>query len=238
MSLTALLATLSLTPSFLGNVLGQLCKMVACVPAPLPALQPHSSPARSQQPVKWSCTPLGQSAKASAAIKSWQALYLAKQWLTVHSLQVEHFRVKKQATMVEFKQMVADKWQIPVEQQRYWFWATRQNASVRVATPLGPEFDSTKVCEVRVCLASLQSLPSAFHPFHTLSCYLVACQYMRASASILCSCHRCGSHVPFHLPLCLSVCHFPSSSFFLSVFTIRHFFGLLAVHQSSLADCC
>lgn len=66
--------------------------------------------------------------------------------------QVEAFRVKKQTTVGEFKQMLADKWEVPVEQQRLWMWATRQNHSVRPSTVLDEKEDDTRVCDVRVCL--------------------------------------------------------------------------------------
>lgn len=64
--------------------------------------------------------------------------------------QVEAFRVKKQTTVGEFKQMLADKWEVPVEQQRLWMWATRQNHSVRPSTVLDEKEDDTRVCDVRV----------------------------------------------------------------------------------------
>ena len=60
--------------------------------------------------------------------------------------------MKKQTTVGEFKQMLADKWQVPVEQQRLWMWATRQNHSVRPSTVLDEKEDDTRVCDVRVCL--------------------------------------------------------------------------------------
>ncbi len=65
-------------------------------------------------------------------------------------MQVESFRVKKQTTLAEFKQMVAEKWGIAVEQQRFWMWATRQNRSVRPSTPLAPNSDENRVCDIRV----------------------------------------------------------------------------------------
>ena len=64
--------------------------------------------------------------------------------------QVEHFRVKRLTIMSDFKQLVAQKWQVPVDRQRYWHWATRQNHSVRVSSPLGAESDNVKVCDIRV----------------------------------------------------------------------------------------
>lgn len=78
-------------------------------------------------------------------------------------LQAEHFRVKKQTSMLEFKQLVAQKWQVPVDRQRYWHWATRQNQSVRVSCPVGLESDNVKVCDIRVgSNASLCLITSCF----------------------------------------------------------------------------
>ena len=65
-------------------------------------------------------------------------------------LQAEQFIVRKETTLIEFKHMVAQKWQIPKEKQQYWYWATRSNSSVRVTTPLGPQLDTTRVCDIRV----------------------------------------------------------------------------------------
>ena len=59
--------------------------------------------------------------------------------------------MKKQTTMLEFKQMLAEKWGVAVERQRFWMWATRQNRSVRPSTPLlGPNEDALRVCDIRV----------------------------------------------------------------------------------------
>eukprot|EP00899_Mesostigma_viride_P017736 jgi/Mesvir1/25964/Mv20952-RA.3 len=45
--------------------------------------------------------------------------------------QVKDFRVKKQMLFGEFKEQVAKELGIPVEQQRYWTWAKRQNHTFR-----------------------------------------------------------------------------------------------------------
>lgn len=65
-------------------------------------------------------------------------------------MQVESFRVKKQTTLAEFKQMIADKWGVVVGRQRFWMWATRQNRSVRPSTPLPANSDDARVCDIRV----------------------------------------------------------------------------------------
>lgn len=81
-------------------------------------------------------------------------------------LQAEHFRVKKQTSMLEFKQLVAQKLQVPVDRQRYWHWATRQNQSVRVSCPVGLESDNVKVCDIRVGSNASLCL--------TTSCFIIA----------------------------------------------------------------
>lgn len=67
-------------------------------------------------------------------------------------LQVEAFRVKKQTSIGEFKQMMADKWDVPVDKQRLWMWATRQNHSLRPSSILDDKDDDIRVCDVRVRL--------------------------------------------------------------------------------------
>lgn len=54
--------------------------------------------------------------------------------------------------------MVAEKWGIAVEQQRFWMWATRQNRSVRPSTPLAPSSDENRVCDIRVSVRNPQLL--------------------------------------------------------------------------------
>lgn len=71
-------------------------------------------------------------------------------------MQVEAFRVKKQTTIGEFKQMMADKWDVPVDKQRLWMWATRQNHSLRTSSILEDKDNDTRVCDVRVCLINPQ----------------------------------------------------------------------------------
>lgn len=66
-------------------------------------------------------------------------------------MQVESFRVKKQTTLGQFKQMMADKWNVPVDRQRLWTWATRQNRSIRPSNILDVKDDEIRVCDVRVC---------------------------------------------------------------------------------------
>ena len=68
----------------------------------------------------------------------------------LHAIQVESFRVKKQTTLAEFKQMLANKWQVPIERQRFWMWAVRQNRSLRPSSYLLPDADNTRVCDIRV----------------------------------------------------------------------------------------
>lgn len=67
---------------------------------------------------------------------------------------VESFRVKKQTTLAEFKQMLASKWQVPIERQRFWMWAVRQNRSLRPSSYLLPDADNTRVCDIREPMGS------------------------------------------------------------------------------------
>ena len=79
--------------------------------------------------------------------------FLIRAFSKPYVLQVEAFRVKKQTTLAEFKQMLADKWHVPVERQRLWTWATRQNQSVRPASVLAEDLE-TRVCDIRVCMGN------------------------------------------------------------------------------------
>ena len=48
--------------------------------------------------------------------------------------------------------MMADKWDVPVDKQRLWMWATRQNHSLRPSSILDDKDDDIRVCDVRVRL--------------------------------------------------------------------------------------
>ncbi|XRB03151.1 ubiquitin carboxyl-terminal hydrolase [Pycnococcus provasolii] len=62
---------------------------------------------------------------------------------------VRHFRVQKQMTFNDFKQMVEKEMSIPVECQRYWMWAKRQNQTYRPSRPLTHEEESMAVALIR-----------------------------------------------------------------------------------------
>ena len=51
-------------------------------------------------------------------------------------MQVEAICVKKQTTLGEFEQMMADRWNVSVHKQRLWIFIMRQNRSSRPCRPL------------------------------------------------------------------------------------------------------
>lgn len=88
--------------------------------------------------------------------------------------------------------MVAEKWQIPVERQRYWHWAKRQNMSVRISVPLGQESDATRVSEIRVSQQSMTSavlalLDQYWHCLLYVRCHMSRCGVITARRCMLCS---------------------------------------------------
>lgn len=52
---------------------------------------------------------------------------------------VQSFRIKKQVPFVLFKEQVAREFRIPVQCQRFWLWAKRQNHTFRPNRPLTPQ---------------------------------------------------------------------------------------------------
>lgn len=45
--------------------------------------------------------------------------------------QVKNFRVKKQMLFGDFRKLVAEELSVPVEHQRFWTFAKRQNSTLR-----------------------------------------------------------------------------------------------------------
>ena len=88
-------------------------------------------------------------------------------------MQVEAFRVKKQTSLGEFKQILAEKWNVPVERQRLWIWATRQNHSHRPSGILQDDADNMRVCDIRVS-ACLPTKPSHSGTLAVVSCCIDA----------------------------------------------------------------
>ena len=68
------------------------------------------------------------------------------------------FRVTNDTNWLQFKKIVAEKWGVPVKQQRYWYWVMRQNRSVRVASPLDAFTDHTPVCLIEVVVPAPVSI--------------------------------------------------------------------------------
>eukprot|EP00891_Asterochloris_glomerata_P000046 jgi/Astpho2/46/Aster-07498 len=62
---------------------------------------------------------------------------------------VKHYRVKKQTKFQEFRQMLADDLEVPLEQQRFWTWAKRQNSTYRPNNILTPADDEKRVMDLK-----------------------------------------------------------------------------------------
>ncbi|KAL5846161.1 hypothetical protein ACOSQ3_009685 [Xanthoceras sorbifolium] len=54
-------------------------------------------------------------------------------------LQILSFRIQKQTPFIAFKEEVAKEFGIPVQFQRFWIWAKRQNHTYRPNRPLLPQ---------------------------------------------------------------------------------------------------
>ncbi|XP_027931649.1 ubiquitin carboxyl-terminal hydrolase 13-like isoform X2 [Vigna unguiculata] len=62
---------------------------------------------------------------------------------------VRSFRVQKQTTFNLFKEEVAKEFDVPVQFQRYWIWAKRQNHTYRPNRPLTPAEEAQSVGQLR-----------------------------------------------------------------------------------------
>lgn len=62
---------------------------------------------------------------------------------------VKSYRIKKQTKFSDFKKTVADDLGIPVEKQRYWTWARRQNHTYRPARPLRADEEELSLMDLR-----------------------------------------------------------------------------------------
>ncbi|KAK4778356.1 hypothetical protein SAY87_018543 [Trapa incisa] len=62
---------------------------------------------------------------------------------------VRNFRVRKQMLFIQFKEEVAKEFGIPVQFQRFWLWAKRQNHTYRPNRPLTPLEESQCVGQLR-----------------------------------------------------------------------------------------
>ncbi|KAG9160409.1 hypothetical protein Leryth_008815 [Lithospermum erythrorhizon] len=62
---------------------------------------------------------------------------------------VHSFRIQKQMTFMLFKEEVAKEFGTPVEFQRYWVWAKRQNHTFRPNRPLTPQEETQTVGHLR-----------------------------------------------------------------------------------------
>uniref|UniRef100_J3NDH9 ubiquitinyl hydrolase 1 n=1 Tax=Oryza brachyantha TaxID=4533 RepID=J3NDH9_ORYBR len=62
---------------------------------------------------------------------------------------VRSFRIQKQLPFTSFKEEVAKEYGIPVQFQRFWLWAKRQNHTYRPNRPLGPQEEAQSVGQLR-----------------------------------------------------------------------------------------
>ncbi|OIT27340.1 PREDICTED: ubiquitin carboxyl-terminal hydrolase 12-like [Nicotiana attenuata] len=62
---------------------------------------------------------------------------------------VHSFRIQKQMAFTQFKEEVAKELGIPVQFQRYWLWAKRQNHTYRPNRPLTPQEEAQSVGQLR-----------------------------------------------------------------------------------------
>ncbi|XP_047307163.1 ubiquitin C-terminal hydrolase 12-like isoform X2 [Impatiens glandulifera] len=62
---------------------------------------------------------------------------------------VRHFRIQKQLPFNTFKEEIAKEYGIPVQFQRFWLWAKRQNHTYRPNRPLTPQEEAQSVGQVR-----------------------------------------------------------------------------------------
>jgi len=61
----------------------------------------------------------------------------------------EKFKLQKTAPFLLLKEQVAEKFGIPVEQQRYWLWSRRQNHTYRPTRPLTLAEEAMKIVQVK-----------------------------------------------------------------------------------------
>jgi ubiquitin carboxyl-terminal hydrolase 7 len=62
---------------------------------------------------------------------------------------VRSFRIQKQLPFTSFKEEVAKEYGIPVQSQRFWLWAKRQNHTYRPNRPLAPHEEVQSVGQLR-----------------------------------------------------------------------------------------
>ena len=62
---------------------------------------------------------------------------------------IHKLRIPKQAPFSEVKSQVEAQLQIPINQQRYWMWATRENTTYRPSKTVSPEEEETKLVELK-----------------------------------------------------------------------------------------
>jgi ubiquitin carboxyl-terminal hydrolase 7 len=73
------------------------------------------------------------------------------------------FWLNKQTPFVDFKRQVAAELGVPMEQQRYWTWAMRQNQTIRPHRVLLPEDEAQTVSQVQLESPLFKCAPVAFN---------------------------------------------------------------------------
>jgi ICP0-binding domain of Ubiquitin-specific protease 7 len=63
--------------------------------------------------------------------------------------QVRSFRVKKQTLFADFRRQLAAELGVPLEAQRFWMWAKRQNNTFRPSRMLTLQDDALRVMDLR-----------------------------------------------------------------------------------------
>ena len=63
-------------------------------------------------------------------------------------VQVKALRVKKQMLFRDFRALAAKELEVPLERQRWWKWAKRQNGTLRPTSPLADADDALTVLDV------------------------------------------------------------------------------------------
>ena len=73
--------------------------------------------------------------------------------------QVKALRVKKQMLFGDFRRMAAEELGVPLDRQRWWKWAKRQNGTLRPTSPLADADDALTVLDVCRARAPARAAP-------------------------------------------------------------------------------
>jgi ubiquitin carboxyl-terminal hydrolase 7 len=70
---------------------------------------------------------------------------------------VRSFRIQKQTPFQQFKEEVAKEFGVPVQLQRFWIWAKRQNHTYRPNRPLSPNEELQTVAVIIIIIFSFHA---------------------------------------------------------------------------------